>query len=321
MKKKSRVGKKYQKAKKYTMIQIRPAQLPPYIQDSLLCQTLMEEYEEEEEIVIDKRYYTTDDTIHSYDDMERIVNMMEYFMVPVSNFPSFIYDALPGKEDAWKGTVFEEEVHKIRNMSDPTDAIFISMNCLKYIHRSGFMEDHEIIQRAIWKAMSASEIDSFAYVMENIVVNHETIMAHIHNTDCSYESGCYCAHHLYDEALWENNFECFRYLVVHGYPFQRTIGCAAITYHKDISYLKVLHENGFPMNESILFLASYVGNAECLQYAVQNGASGNKEKCLEICTRGLEHFNDLDENNINRKRRSVQKYEQCFKILHELPEH
>ena len=193
------------------------------------------------------------------------------------------------------------------------------MEVLKYLHENKFPWDEETFKEGISQGIGYVE-----YLYENKCPwNEETFNYAIHkNLDFVrylYDRKCPMNKDKVIEIIvTEKYFNILKYFVDVGYPILNEKIFSSFSYN--LEYIKYLHENKCPWDESVTYRASE--NIECLKYLHENGYPWNKRSYVNaIKINNFECVKYLYDNGCQWNEDAISTASYCdhfdiFKYLH-----
>lgn len=184
-------------------------------------------------------------------------------------------------EIAFKHGNFECFKYAIENKGDWTVDLFyesVARNdkylFFKYLHEKGCMITHYIVELCMY----SGNMDCMEYIYkQNYGFSEEIYYSAARKGYLNFlkffnakglmkkTCGMLCIF-----AIEFGNLECLKYLHKNGY-YCDEYTCAVAARTGNLEFLKYLHENGCPWDKTTIIEAYYRKNANCYEYAIQNG--------------------------------------------------
>ena len=194
------------------------------------------------------------------------------------------------------------------------------VRCLEYAHRNGCPWDASTCELAAMRGdvQSLRRAQEHNYQWDAKTCKAAAETGHLNCLRLAHEQGCPWDASTFEAAAGNGHLECLKYAHDHGCPpsqkavdivirnimsdgacsrnlkdclqylstnvFTQPEYCNSMIRASSLKALKLVHENGFPWDETTTATAAAKGNLECLRYAHKHGCPWN-EKCCEAAAR------------------------------------
>lgn len=152
------------------------------------------------------------------------------------------------------------------------------LDCLQFAHENGCPWDTTILVK---NSASNGHLDCLQYTHQHgclwdpeCVIEYVVLSGSMECIKYALQHGCKINSKSLDYAI-ACNLECVKF-VLNEFDYEKTEDyCSSASFHGKLDILTYLHENGFPLSNSVLMYAVSGYYMDCVKYAVENGCQFN----------------------------------------------